>query len=315
MKALVSQPSSPFVTLADVAEPEVRSDQALIAVRAVSLNRGEVRRLEGHPPGTVTGWDLAGVVERAAADGRGPVAGSRVVGHVDPNAVGTGTGAWAQRAAVPIENLAVLPDGVSFEQAATLPVAGLTALLSLQRAGLVLGRRVLVTGASGGVGRFAIQLAALAGAHVTALARRTEGLTELGADAVITELAAQAAAAEDFDVVLDGLGGEVLGAAIGRVAPGGMVVSYASTVPDPVAYPARSLFARAPGASVYGFYLMAELAHTRSAAVDLGRLAHLVDAGRLDCQVDLVLSWDRAAEAVGSLLERRVAGKAVLTVA
>ena len=72
--------------------------------------------------------------------------------------------------------LAELPDGVSFEQASTLPVAGLTAFRALELGGFVLGRRVLVTGASGGVGRFAIQLAKLGGAHVTAVARRTAGL-------------------------------------------------------------------------------------------------------------------------------------------
>ena len=75
---------------------------------------------------------------------------------------------------------------MTFEQAATLPVAGLTALRALELGGFVLGKRVAVTGASGGVGRFAIQLAKLAGAHVTAIARRTEGLAELGADEVQT---------------------------------------------------------------------------------------------------------------------------------
>ena len=85
-------------------------------------------------------------------------------------------GAWAELAAVGTDWLAELPDAVSFEQAAALPVAGMTALRALEVGGFVLGKRVLVTGASGGVGRFAIQLAKLAGAHVTAIARRTEGL-------------------------------------------------------------------------------------------------------------------------------------------
>ena len=315
MKALVSQPSAPFVEFAEVDEPVVRSDQALIAVRAFSLNRGEVRRLEAHPAGTVTGWDLAGVVQAPAADGSGPAAGTRVVGVVDPNAVGTGTGAWAQRAAVLTENLAALPDGVSFEQAASLPVAGLTALGALEVGGFVLGRRVLVTGASGGVGRFAIQLASAAGAHVTALARRTEGLGELGAGEVISELEPAAEAELDFDVVLEGLGGATLGAALQRVAPRGTVVSYASTIPDPVTYPARAFFSRAPGARLYGFYLFAELAHTRAGGAGLRRLAELVVAGRLDCQVDVVSPWDGAADAIAALLDRRVAGKAVLTIA
>ena len=314
MRALVSDTTAPYAHLAEVDEPEVRSDQALVAVRAISLNRGEVRRLPTLAPGTVTGWDLAGVVERAAADGSGPPAGARVVGMSNPNEVGAGSGAWAQRAAVPTENLAVLPDGVSLEQGATLPVAGLTALRSLEIGGFVLGRRVLVTGASGGVGRFAIQLAALAGAHVTAISRRTEGLAALGADAVASELTVGDPPGADFDVVLDAVGGELLGTALQRVAAGGTVVSFASTAAEPVAFPARELFARAPGARLHGFYLFADLAHSRSGATGLRRLAELIDAGRLDPQIDLVRPLARAGEAIAALLDRGVAGKAVLTV-
>lgn len=304
MRALVSMQSEPYAQLAEVPDPEPRDNQALVEVAAFSLNRGETRRLATHEPGTVTGWDLAGTVRRQAEDGSGPAAGARVVGLMN-------VGAWAEQAAVNTEWLAELPDRISFEQAAALPVAGLTALRALEVGGFVLGKRVLITGASGGVGRFALQLARLAGAHVTGVARRTEGLKELGADEVESELGAEG---PNYDVILDAVGGPVLGTAIRRVAPGGTVVSFASTVTEPVSYPTRELFARASRARLYGFYVFAELEHTRTGGADLRRLADLVAAGKLDPQIHLTLSWREAAEAIEALLDRRVNGKAVLTV-
>jgi NADPH:quinone reductase-like Zn-dependent oxidoreductase len=107
---------------------------------------------------------MRGVVERQAADGTGPAAGVRVVGLVR-------AGAWAELAAVPVDWLAPIPDGVPDAQAATLPTAGMTALRCLELGGLLLGRRVLIAGANGGVGRIAVQLAVASGAQVTALVR------------------------------------------------------------------------------------------------------------------------------------------------
>ncbi len=303
MLALVSSDKPPHVELSEVREPHPGPDEALVSVHAISLNRGEVRRLAMMGPGTVTGWDVAGEVREQAADGSGPPQGARVVG-LKP------AGGWAQLAAVGTELLAELPDGISYEQAATLPVAGLTALRSLEIAGWVLGKRVLVTGASGGVGRFAIQLAKLGGAHVTALARRTEGLTGLGADAVCSELEP---GGPNFDVVIDAVGGGTLGAALRCIAPEGIIVNFAATTDEPVSYPTRELFGRAPGARLYGLLLWHEL-QKMDASVDLRRLADLVAAGRLDPQIALTASWHSADEAIEALLARRVNGKAVLTV-
>ncbi len=304
MRALVSTTSPPFAEIADVADPTPSPSEALVEVKAFSLNRGETRRLETLEPGTPTGWDVAGVVKQQAADGSGPGQGVRVVGLAQ-------AGAWAELAAVRTDLVAELPEAVSFEQAAALPVAGMTALRALEVGGFILGKRVLITGASGGVGRFAIQLARLAGAHVTGLARRTEGLRELGADQLIAEIDPDGPA---YDVILDAVGGHVLGHAIARVAPGGTVVSFASTISEPVSYPARELFARAPRARIYGLFIFAELEHTRTGSDDLTRLADLIAAGKLDPQIDLTLSWSDAGQAIEALLDRRVNGKAVLTV-
>src|SRR3954452_3022828 len=308
MLALTTSVAEPHVELTEVRDPQPAPGEALVAVRAFSLNRGEVKRLPAHPRGTVPGWDVAGVVERAAPDGSGPPEGTRVVGLVNP-------GAWAEKAAVPTATLAPLPDGVSDAQAATLPVAGLTALYALELGGPgLLGRRVLVTGASGGVGRVAVELAKRGGAHVTAVSRnedRAKGLRELGADEIVHELTPEG---PRFDLVVEGVGGASLSAAIRRVAPLGTVVSFARSDEADVTFPTSALFRDAPGASVHGLYVFAELERRAGGGADLARLAELVANGDLHPPIDFETSWREPHDAIRALLDRRIAGKAVLRI-
>ncbi len=306
MRALVAdRSSSSGVSLTEAPEPHPGPDEALVEVRAVSLNRGEIRRLPERREGTIPGWDVAGVIAAEAADGSGPKAGTRVVGMADQ-------GGWAERVAIATSRLAGLPDHVSLAAASTLPVAGLTAIRALEVGGPLLGRRVLVTGAAGGVGRFAIQLAHRAGAHVTGVVRTLErghGLEALGADELITELEPEG---EPFDLLLESVGGASLAAALTRVAPKGTVVAFGASSPDLTTFDVSSFYGRG-GPRLYGLTVFHELESHGSGQRDLKLLIDELAAGRLDPQIGLTGSLWEPDDALQALLDRRVPGKAVLT--
>jgi NADPH2:quinone reductase len=305
-RAVVVDPEAPGrLVLRPVAEPVPDRGEAVVRVRAISLNRGEVRRSGLAAAGWRPGWDLAGEVARAAADGSGPALGARVVGLLPE-------GAWAERVAVPTHALAVLPEAVTFAQAATFPVAGLTALHALERGGPLLGRRVLVTGATGGVGDFAVQLARLGGAHVTASARRAEqapALRALGAHDVI--VGDEIPLTPKYDLIVDSVGGRTLGTALAALARGGVCVTLGVSASAEVTFDARAFFATGR-TRLYGFYLFSELG-TEPASVGLRQLAQLVAAGRLTPHVSLERPWTEIAAVAQDLMARRFPGKAVLT--
>lgn len=308
MRALVAAPGAPGgIELRDVPDPELLPNQALVEVRAVSLNRGECVTLRQQTEdGWRPGWDLAGAVLQQAADGTGPAPGARVVGWVNG-------GSWAERAAVRTDHLAELPERLGFDVASTLPVAGLTAFGTLARGGALLGKRVAITGAAGGVGRFTVQLAHRGGAHVTAIVgrpERAEGLAELGADDVVVGLGPEG---QPFDLILESAGGASLAAAIGRLAPEGVVVSIGNSSGETTAFDARVLY-RKGSPHIEGYFITWELLHGRIGSRQLSYLASLAATGELESRVDLRVSWREAASAVDALLERRVAGKAVLTI-
>ncbi len=310
MRAVLVDKTAPAnLSLGETEDPTPAPSEALVRVSAISLNRGEVRRAQMAEAGFNPGWDLAGTVEHPAADETGPRAGSRVVGLL-------ASGAWAELAAVPTNSLAELPENVSLEQAATLPIAGLTALYTLEKGGGLLGRSVLVTGASGGAGHFAVQLARLSGAHVVGLVRREEHeqlVHQAGAHQVaVGEDAEDARRFGPYHLVLESVGGEVLGNAISMLAPRGVCISFGSSGEAEASFDVRSFFL-AGGASLYGFIIFHEiLAHPASDG--LARLSRLVAEGRLVPHVSVEASWDEVGDIAQMLLDRGYTGKAVLSV-
>jgi NADPH:quinone reductase-like Zn-dependent oxidoreductase len=296
------------VVVRSTSEPQPQPAQALVRVAAVSLNLGEVRRVRTTAPdGWRPGWDFAGTVERAAADGSGPPAGARVVGMLD-------SGAWAERLAVDVQRLAVLPDSVSFERAATLPIAGLTALYALEKRGSLLGRRVLVTGASGGVGMFATQLARIGGARVAALVHRPEKRDAVAsyADRVFVGSTAEAAREEGpFDIVLESVGGDVFASALTLLAEHGTLITFGTSAEKTSTVDVASFYARG-GLSIYGFIIFDEI-HAQPPRLGLARLVALLDAGKFDVRIDGVLPIAQIGDAVDRMWNRGVTGKLVVT--
>jgi NADPH2:quinone reductase len=305
MHALIPSPApSPTVELADVAEPELRPDEVVVAVAAFSVNRGETFLLERPHADWRPGKDVAGVVVREAADGRGPRVGERVVAH--PRSAG-----WAERVAVAVDSVAVLPDAVSFASAAALPLAGLTALRLVRVTGSLASRRVLLTGASGGVGHYFVELAAAQGAVVTAVsasAERGARLTALGAAAVVSSIDD---AEGPFDIALDGVGGETTATAWSKLGARGLLVWFGQAGRVP---PTLDFFDWRGGGS--GTIRKFDYTDSdTSDAEDLATLVRLVEAGRLHPEIGLVADWAQTNETLAALLARSIRGNAVLTIA
>jgi NADPH:quinone reductase len=287
------------VRLDHVALAPARPHEAVVAVDAFSINRGELALLGARPAGWRPGQDVAGRVLVPAADGSGPVAGSRVVGLVE------GAG-WARHVTVPTDRLAVLPDAVDSAAAATLGIAGLTALRIVRLGGSLLGVSVLITGASGSVGRYAVQLAALQGAHVTAVARRGgDELVTLGAAAVIAE-----PGGGPFSFVLEGIGGGSLAAAITATAPGATIVIYGTASGEPTPLTIYDFLGGHEDVKLRTYFSYAQ---PEAPAADLALLVGLLAEGTLQAPIAQTASWEKIDDALAAM-DAGASGKHVLTI-
>jgi NADPH:quinone reductase-like Zn-dependent oxidoreductase len=281
-----------------------------VKLTAISLNRGEIKRAMGAEDGWRPGWDFVGVVEEAAQQCASPKVGARVVGML-------ASGAWAERIRAPAISVAEIPAGVTDAQAATLPVAGLTALHALRKGGMLLGKKVLVDGASGGVGHLAVQLAKASGAIVYGHVRREDqrALIEKSCSGgVIVGSSLEAARASGpYDLILDSVGGATLASALTMLRTAGTCVTFGVSE-APVAPIESGLFFRQGGATLYGLILFDELVRTEPAGAGLAVLLRLIEQKQLVPHIDVEAPWTDVAKIAQALVDRKYPGKAVLRV-
>jgi len=320
MQAIVQRAYGTSEVLAHTTAPRPvpKADEVLIAVRASSLNFADIAMITGRPSliravsglrkpkHPVPGKDLAGVVEEVGADVTDLQVGDEVFGEAV-------AGVWAQYVCVPAKLLARKPANLTFEQAATLPLAAGTALDCA--AGVQPGQKVLVNGASGGVGTFAVQVAKALGAEVTGVCsgRNVELVRGLGADHVIDyERSDFTSDGTRYDVVIDLVGNRSLAACRRALAPHGtLALSFGG--PGRIIGPMARL-AQAVVVNLFVGQHLRPVAATASRS-KLDRLRELAEAGSLTPAIERTYPLTDAPEAVRRLVAEHARGKTVITVA
>ncbi|MDT0380130.1 NADP-dependent oxidoreductase [Streptomyces sp. DSM 42041] len=306
MKAIVTNgyDGPDGLELTEQPDPKVAPDHVLVRVKAAGVNPVDWKVASGGLDALyetrfplIPGWDVSGVVEALGVDATEFEIGDEVIGYLRKDEIGHGT--YAELVAAPVRALARKPSSLSWEQAAGLPLAGLTAHQALHRLGVTGGDTVLVHAAAGGVGSMAVQIAVALGARVigTASERNHDYLRSLGAEPVaygdgLAERV-RALAPGGVDAAVDFVGGDAVEVSRQVLKKAERVLS----VVDPQV--------REEG----GRYLF-----VRPDAAGLTALGDLADAGRLAVHVDRTLPLARAAEAWRASREGRTRGKIVLQV-
>ncbi|SEG97676.1 NADPH:quinone reductase [Nonomuraea solani] len=300
---------SAAMALVEMAAPEPSFGEVLVKVAAAGVNPVDVYTRRGQAYNRVldlpfvNGWDVAGEVVRTGYGTTRFRPGDLVFGMPwFPRAAG----GYAEYVTAPARHFARIPEGLSFTEAAALPLAGLTAWqMLIEVAALAPGQRVLVAGAAGGVGHLAVQIAKARGAHVTgtASAAKHAFVRELGADEMIDYTTTEVpGAARDMDVVIQMFGGEAGLKALECLRPGGVLVSGQGAWTPGLHERAAELGVRA------ATYLV------DPDGAGLEALAGLVADGRLKVHVDAVFPLAEAARAHDLVAGGRTTGKVVLTV-
>jgi len=325
MKAIVQESygGPDALEFKDIPAPVAGDDEVLVEVRAAALNAWDWHMMRGdpylarlmmgaprRPKRTVRGRDVAGVVAAVGRNVTEFAPGEEVYGDLR-----AAEGAFAEFACVPRGQLARKPANLTFEQAAAVPLAANTALMGLRDiADVQPGQRVLVNGASGGVGTFAVQLAKSFGAHVTGVCRtrNAELVRDLGADRVV-DYTREDFTTDRYDVIFDLVGNRSLADLRRAVTPRGVVVLSGGgvykggSVVGPIGMVVRAQLARA--FVKQRLVVLSEVPSTRN----LDTLRELIEAGKVTPVIDRTYPLNDAPAAIRYLEEEHARAKVVLT--
>jgi len=322
MKAVVYRAygSADVLKLEEVPKPTPGEHEVLIRVRAASLNPLDWHLMRGapwflrlftglrKPRRTRLGVDVAGEVEAAGAAVTDLKPGDRVFGAVD--------GAFAEYVCAPASAVAIVPMNVTFEQAAAVPIAGLTALQALRDKGMVLsGQKVLINGASGGVGTFAVQIARWMGAKVTGICgtRNVDMVRRIGAERVVDYTREDfTAGGERYDVIFDLVGNRPLADFRRVLNPKGVFIACGGGGPET---PASRLLAGMIQQLVVGWFTSQKLVGilAKKSREDLSALSELMESGKITPVIDQRFSLSQVTEAIRYLEAGHARGKVVIS--
>lgn len=315
--------------LEDMSRPTVGDEEVLVRVRSAAINPFDWHYLTGEPyvarvgfglraPKTTgVGIDLAGVVEEVGADVTDLQPGDEVYGMIDEVTLDRhpDCGTLAEYTSTRAEMLIRKPEGLSFEEAAAVPTAALTALQALRDwAGVEPGQHVLVNGASGGVGTFAVQIAKVLGAEVTGVCstRNLELVASLGADHVIDYTRDDFAVRGPYDVILDNVGNRALSDCRHALTPDGVYVASFGRPEHHWFGPLATLGRMAVANRFTRQRLRTDV--TKPSGDDLRRVDQLIRHGAVRVVLDRTYPLDDAAEAMQHLEDGHARGKVAITV-
>ena len=316
MKAILARAygGPEVLTLEDVDRPIPEADQVLVEVHAAATNPSYWHRMEGRipmlrqaygdpePTDPAMGGDCAGTVVAVGSDVTRFAVGDAVFGAAK--------GAFAEYAIATERNLVRKPENVSFEEAAAIPTGGLTALQGLRDHGhIASGHRVLIVGASGGVGIYAVQIAKSFDTRVTAVcsARNTDMVTGLGADVVIDYAERDWDGTGPYDLILDMVGDRPFETYLRNLTPEGRMVSVGALSMDTMAFMEKM---GAYKASTQDERVVTYIAQFTTA--DLATLAQLLASGEVTSVIDRTFPLEEAAQAMAMQGGKRISGKVVL---